>query len=207
MATRRRGICVAVGVLVLVCFLMDSARPFVVGQAGVNNKTYPRQVLIIRHAEKPSEEANSVDLSPEGKKRAGALYQLFEGSEKRPSPFPTPDFIFAARDSRHSHRSVQTVTPLASKLKRPVHADIKNEDFARLVYDIFHNPRYAGKTILICWHHGTAPQLAHALQVAEAPNLWKGSVFDRVWQIVYDEQGKATFRDRPQQLLPGDSDR
>jgi hypothetical protein len=32
-------------------------------------------------------------------------------------------------------------------------------------------------------------------------------VFDRVWQITYDAEGKAAFIDLPQRLLPGDEDR
>jgi hypothetical protein len=51
------------------------------------------------------------------------------------------------------------------------------------------------------------PKLAQDLRATDAPDSWKGSVFDRVWQITYDEQGKATIENRPQQLLSGDSDK
>ena len=35
-----------------------------------------------------------------------------------------------------------------------------------------HEPRYAGKTILVCWHHGNLPELAGKLGVKE-PKNWK----------------------------------
>jgi len=206
MAIRLRKTGVAISVLILI-FLGNPPNPFVAGQTIDKNKTYPRQVLLIRHAEKPPEEANSVDLTPEGKKRAEALHLLFEASQKRPNPFPTPDFIFAAKNTERSQRPLQTVTPLANKLKRAIVSDYKTEDFPRLVNNIFQNPKYAGKTILICWRHSKIPQLAHEFQAATAPDTWQKAVFDRVWQITFDEQGKATYRDLPQQLLAGDSEK
>jgi hypothetical protein len=38
----------------------------------------------------------------------------------------------------------------------------------------------------------------------QVPKHWDQGVFDRVWQITFDDQGKATFADRPQNLLSGD---
>ena len=174
-------------------------------------------ILIIRHAEKPQKETNDVHLSEAGKERAQRLYQLFVKSDKRPDPFPTPEFIFATHEGESSHRPVETVTPLAQKLKLTINEDYHNSIGAvvkkgktykginSLRDDIFGNAKFAGKTVLICWHHGTIPDLAHALKAKEAPSKWKGEVFDRVWQINYNEQGEATFLDRPQQLMPGDS--
>jgi len=171
------------------------------------SKTHPRQVLLIRHAEKPPEEAKSVDLSVEGKERAAALPKLFEASEKRPKPFVTPDFIFATKNTKHSHRPLETVTPLAKKLKLTINSEYADDEHAKLAEHLFQTTKYADKTILISWHHGMIPKLAQDLRATDAPDSWKGSVFDRVWQITYDEQGKATIENRPQQLLSGDSDK
>lgn len=170
-------------------------------------KTYPKQVLVIRHAEKPPEESKSLDLNAEGKERAAALPKLFEVTEKRPKPFATPEFIFATKNTKHSHRPVETVTPLAKKLKLTINSDYTDEDCGKLADHLFQNAKYADKTILICWHHGMIPRLAEQLKVAGAPSSWKGSVFDRVWQITYDAQGKTIFENLPQQLLPGDSEK
>ena len=91
------------------------------GPAQEKSTALPQRVLIIRHAEKP-QRGESVHLSPLGVERADKLYQLFRTSRDRPVPFPVPDFIFAARDSKHSHRSVETVTPLAKKLRLTVNS-------------------------------------------------------------------------------------
>ncbi len=167
--------------------------------------TYPRHILIIRHGEKPPDEAMSADLSAEGKDRAAALPKLFEKSDKRPTPFPTPDFIFAAKDSGKSQRPVQTVTPLAKQLELPINSAFTNDAPAKLAEELFGNEKYAGKTILISWRHTLTPMLAQKLNAKGFPMMWKDGVYDRVWQITYDEQGKVTFLDLPQRLMPGDS--
>jgi hypothetical protein len=177
--------------------VVPSARP-------KDSKKPQRQVLLIRHAEKPPDEAMSVHLSLAGTKRAEALPELFMKSNNRPDPLSTPQFIFATKNSKHSHRPLETVTPLARKLNLAVNTDFADDDFAKLADEILKNPRYADKTILICWHHGTLPQLARKLGTGDAPAHIKGSVFDRVWKIEFNGE-KASFSDRPQRLLPGDS--
>src|SRR5258708_5370264 len=132
-------------------------------------KTFPKQVLLIRHAEKPPAGDQSVHITEQGEKRAKALFELFETSASRPDPFPKPDFIFAARNSENSHRAVETVTPLARKLQLPVNDTIRNLSFPDLRKELFRDKRYQGKTILICWHHGTSPDLARALGATGAP--------------------------------------
>ena len=168
-------------------------------------------MLIIRHAEKP-DAANDVGLSARGKERAQRLPELFVNSTQRPMPFPRPDFIFATCNSDESHRPVDTVTPLSTKLHIPIDDKYKNKTTTEhnhgiqdLAHEIRRNPKYAGKTVLVCWHQGTIPELAHSLQAEEAPENWHSTVFDRVWQITYDNQGKAEFSDLPQRLLKGDS--
>ena len=200
---QRLGRC-GFAVLFVALIVVAASAPSGAGRA--EGKERPRRVLIIRHAEKPPPGDDSVHLSPEGKKRAEALPRLFEVSTERPTPLPPPGFIFAARNSKQSHRPTETVAALATKLRLPVNATHRNEDFPGLVREIFRSPKYAGKTVLICWHHGTAPELARRLGAVNAPHSWKGAVFDRVWEISYDD-GKATFRDRPQRLLTGDAER
>jgi broad specificity phosphatase PhoE len=170
-------------------------------------KSYPAHVLIIRHAEKPPDAAGSPDLSPRGKERARALRNLFRKSETRLKKLPTPDFIFATKDSANSKRPGETVAHLAKKLGLTVNAAYADEDFAKLAKELLSDPKYAGKTVLVCWHHGTIPELAKKLGAADAPTHWKDAVFDRVWRVDYDKKGKARFRDLPQLLLPGDSEK
>jgi streptogramin lyase len=184
---------------------------------GVVKPALPRHVLIIRHAEKPDDPAD-IHLTRRGEERAQALPQLFVASPERPDPFPTPDFLFATRPTDKSVRPIETLTPLSMKLKLPIDRGYRNflpadadvdkkvdrKGVVELADEIIGNKKYAGKTVLICWHHGTIPDLAGRLRATGYPKKWKDAVFDRVWQISYDERGAATFADRPQQL-PGDS--
>jgi hypothetical protein len=183
---------------------------------------YPQHILIIRHAEKTGDKED-VHLSRQGQQRGAVLDQLFVASQTRPDPFPTPDFIFAASHHPDSQRPVETVTPLARKLKLSINdrydsklpgapgtndekgKPAKQERMAELRDEILGSPRYAGKTILVAWRHRTIPELARTLKAGKVPEQWGDLVFDRVWQITYDDQGAATFRDRPQRLLPGDA--
>jgi hypothetical protein len=180
--------------------------------------TYPNHVLIIRHAEKPDDEDDK-HLTSRGAARAAALPSLFfipKAFRTKPSPFPTPDFIFATAESRHSNRPVETVRPLAKALRdMEIHAKHADDEYQPVVDRLFSNAKYTGKTVLICWHHGRIPKLTRAV-LAKAKNAdkvkqrvpkhWDQDVFDRVWQITFDNQDKATFVDRPQKLLFKDND-
>jgi phosphohistidine phosphatase SixA len=186
------------------------------GGAGGDNK-YPRQILIIRHAEKPKK-AGDVHLSKRGKERAKQMFALFAASAERPAPFPTPDFLFATHNTDNSHRPRETVKPLAMKLGLPLNTEYHNKEgkngIQGLSDEIFSGKQYAGKTVLVCWHHGTIPDLVKAL-LARAPNAakekrkvpkrWRDEVFDAVWLLTFEKDGKATFTVRPQRLLPGDT--
>ena len=98
------------------------------------------------------------------------------------------------------------MAPLAKRLGLKVNQEYANGDSDKLAHALLRDPRYAGKTVLICWHHGKMPELAAKLG-AKAPKHFKETVFDRVWRIDYDRAGKARFRDLPQQLLAGDSEK
>ena len=214
MIARLRSVRVGLGMVVLCAAVFWS--PFHVEQGLAQNRKYPQTILIIRHGEKTNNEKD-VHLSEAGKERAKNLHSLFTASASRPDPFPKPHFIFATHDGENSHRLVETVTPLAQRLKLPIDQEyhnslatvIKKNKKAKGIYDlrdeIFRNGKYAGKTILISWHHGMIPDLAKELKATDVPAKWGGEVFDRVWKITYDDRGAATFTNLPQRLMPGDS--
>ena len=85
---------------------------------------------------------------------------MFKKSGARPDPFPTPDFIFVTQNSKHNHRPLETVTPLAKTLKLTVNTEFPDDDVAGLAEEVFKNEMYAGKIVLICWHYGQLPKLA-----------------------------------------------
>lgn len=211
-----------VAVLLVVFMLVTVSLARAQGDAK-KNASYPQLVFIIRHAEKTGKK-NDLQLSKKGIERANVVFQMFETSKNRPSPFPTPDFIFAASNSTSSHRPLQTVIPLAMRLRLPIDYTYaskrsstpdkdagkekfpKTDDMLGLRAELFGNSNYRGKTILVSWRHSTIPELAKTLGAKKAPEKWEGTVFDRVWQLSYDDYGNVAFLDRPQRLLPGDAE-
>ena len=171
----------------------------------------PKRILIIRHAEKAVVAEASVHLSDVGETRAKRLHELFEKSADRPEPFAKPDFVFATNNTKMSHRPVETVTPLAKHLMLPINnrfhntADATRKGIADLCKEILEEEKYRGKTILVCWHHGTMTELAVGLKATKVPNRWRADRFDRVWELTYDATGVAALVDRPQRLLKEDT--
>ena len=198
------------------------------------SKSYPSVVYIIRHGEKlgasSSDKSGGPDLSIQGSARAAALPSLFAparpplscswfgGSEvfigqyKQASKvsgkklrFQTPKFIFATEQSHQSNRPVETITPLSLALGLGINSSFPNSAAGiQQLANVMQDPMYAQQVVLICWHHGTIPKLATALGVSKPPK-WKGTIFDRVWEIRYSTKGKATLRIHHQKLLYGDA--
>ncbi len=201
----------------------------------MSTNTRPGQVLIIRHGEKVGDPKKDDDggrhLSIRGSARAAALPSLFAGplpqlsckfhtkagtfvGEYRDIPlkgsaprFTAPNFIFATESSKHSKRPVETVTPLATALTLPINDRFTDDDadIKKMTNAILNEIGFAGKVVLICWHHGRIPDVAKALGITKPPK-WDGKVFDRVWQITFP-RGKASLTDLPQELMYGDKDK
>lgn len=163
-----------------------------------NMRSHPRQIIVIRHAEKPDSDTDS-GLSPRGQERASAL------AEALPRRYPHIDYLFASAPSPSSNRPVLTITPLAHKLQLPIDERFSDDQHKQLAQTLLTDPRYNNKTILICWHHGKIPQLAEDLGVTPPQNPWPSGTFDRIWQIDYNGQGVPTVHNLPQHVLPGDS--
>jgi phosphohistidine phosphatase SixA len=157
----------------------------------------PHIVMIIRHAEKPDAE-DDPNLSPRGYERAEALATVI------PARFPRPDFLIATKRSKGSDRPIETITPLSKALKEKIDSKFKDDEVAEVAEAVLHDPRYSGKTVLIAWHHGKIPELARALGETDVPDKWNPKVFDRVWEIIY-ENGTVTWKNLPQEALPGDA--
>lgn len=160
----------------------------------------PATILVIRHAEKLTD--GRIDLSPVGFQRAELMPKLFLPAGVRPD-LPMPQVLFATHLSAHSNRPVQTVTPLAAALHLPIHDNFENDDYGGLAAELL-SGRYAGKVVLVVWHHGKIPQLVTALGATPPYAPWPDQVFDRIWRIDY-VNGKATLQDLPYAIMPGDS--
>ncbi|QHN03370.1 histidine phosphatase family protein [Granulicella sp. WH15] len=162
----------------------------------------PATIYLIRHAEKLYD--GREDLSEAGFARAAVLAQLFippAGSSL--VPLERPQVLIATHASKKSNRPVETITPLAKALGLLIESNIMNDDYPELAKELL-SGKYAGKIVLVSWHHGNIPALAKALGATPPYSPWPEMQFDRIWRIDY-HAGKATLTDLPQALMPGDS--
>ncbi len=165
----------------------------------------PVVIYIFRHAEKPVGEGKDPNLTVQGFQRARAIPGLFvmAPGATQPARFPRPDFLFATAASKHSNRPVETITPLAQVLHLNINHDFADIETGPLAKELL-SGKYAGKVVVIAWHHGEIPHLAQALGVGNAPKKWDPDVFDQIWQVRWVD-GQAQLTILPQRLLPGDS--
>jgi hypothetical protein len=163
-------------------------------------------VLIIRHAENGGP---GRDLAPRGHARAEAYKNYFLNftvDSKRLEPA----VIFAAKDSKQSHRPRLTVEPFAKAAKLRIDAHFGNNQSAELAAAL--RTTEQRKVILISWRHGDIPDLLRALGAKPEDLLprgkWPGSVYDWVILLSYDQDGRliaGSTKRINEHLLPGDS--
>jgi hypothetical protein len=163
-------------------------------------------VLIIRHAE----DAGSGDgISPLGQERAEAYKNYFLNftvdSKRR-----EPTVIFAAKDSKKSHRPRLTMEPFAKAANLKIDTRFGNNQSTDLAADLRANQQ--GKVILICLRHPYIPALLRALGANPESFLpkgkWPGSVYDWIILLSFDQDGHlipSSSRRTNEHLLPGDS--
>jgi hypothetical protein len=170
------------------------------------------KIMVIRHAEKPTDSEQGVsssgtddkrDLIVQGWQRAGALACLFapfRGALQSPE-LAAPQFLFASDDS--SHRPKETITPLAAKLSLEI-----NPGFGKgQESDLVAAAKAATGVVLIAWQHENIPAIGNAItgDKTTVPQKWPGSRFDVVW--IFDlnpASGAYDFTQVPQCLLAGD---
>ena len=163
-------------------------------------------VLIIRHAE----DAGSGDgVSPLGQERAEAYKNYFLNftvdSKRR-----EPAVIFAAKDSKKSHRPRLTMEPFAKAANLKIDTRFGNKQSTELATNLRANQQ--GKVILICWRHGNISALLRALGAKPKSLLpqgrWPDAVYDWVILLSYDQGGHLipeSSRRINEHLMPGDS--
>ena len=135
------------------------------------------------------------------------------------SRFPTPHYLFATASSDASSRPLETVTPLAQALQclndpaidTQIDPSFTNdsEDIQKLVKTVLNTPaKYAGKVVLICWHHGKIPKLLRDFGVPrhelKSWDPFPSETFDVVMKITWSGT-TATMATDYQELLFGDT--
>ncbi len=117
-----------------------------------------------------------------------------------------PVALFATKidPGDHSHRTLETITPLSQRLRVLPDAHYAKSEVGELAQEVLTNLKYERRTVLICWEHHYIPKLAAALGVRPEPPKWPEEVFDRVFIITY-RGGQASLVNMPQRLMFGDS--
>lgn len=161
-------------------------------------------ILVIRHAEKPDD---GCGLSADGEARARAYVNYFKNFTLDGQPLKL-DYLFAAADSKESHRPRLTIEPTSKALGLAIDRRFKSKQFQELADEIQTRPH--GKVILIAWHHGEIPALLRAL--GTDPNQvipdakWPEDVFGWLIQLRYDSNGRLLETKRiNEKLMPDDS--
>jgi len=163
-------------------------------------------VLIIRHAENGGKDQH---LAPRGEQRAEAYKDYFL-KFTLDSKVREPQAIFAAKDSKKSHRPRLTVEPFAQAANLKIDTRFGNNQSVDLAADLRANDH--GKVILICWRHPYIPALLNALGANPKTFLpngkWPGKVYDWVILLSFDQDGRlipSSSRRINEHVLPGDS--
>jgi hypothetical protein len=147
----------------------------------------PSRILLMRHAEKP-DNPRDPGLSAAGEDRANRLTQYI------PQKFGSINFLFASAPSKHSVRPIATVTPLSKRISVDIDQSIADQDYPVLVDELLTLPKYQGGSILVCWHHGFLPDMAHELRAPSsvAPPRWPSDAFNLIWELDYQTGGAST---------------
>ncbi|HEY8671588.1 MAG TPA: histidine phosphatase family protein [Terriglobales bacterium] len=154
------------------------------------------RILLMRHAEKTGDPMDP-HLSQDGCARAAKLADFI------PATFGIPQFLIATSISKHSARPIETLEPLSTKIGVSVDAPYADQDYSALASQLLSEPRYAdaGTLIVVCWHHGNIPSMAHALRakLGSYPNPWDADVFNQILVLSYmdDAEPKITTLTEP----------
>jgi hypothetical protein len=178
------------------------------------------KIMLIRHAEKPSDDGkvqgvtadgadNPEELIVRGWQRSGALARFFaprDGKFVDPR-LAQPKTIFASGVGKHSKslRPQHTVLELATLLKITLDLKFPKGDET----DLAKAAVAATGPVLIGWEHEAIPAIVNAIvgNSTTCPQKWDGARFDLVWMLDQKAGGGWSFAQVPQLLLSGDSDK
>ncbi len=160
----------------------------------------PAQVIIIPNGEIDS----SGNLTQQGLERAGALADYITLTPNFTS-FGQPLSIFAARPTnaiaQNTQCCIQTVSPTAQLLGLPIHSGYSTQQNSSIASFILNDPKYNGKTVLICWRSDSIQALGAALGVSSPPTFASGN--NQTWLITFSSG--ASLQVLPQDLLSSDN--
>ena len=176
------------------------------------------KIIVIRHAEKPAKDGAPYGITEKGKRsseslevrgwqRAGALMNSFAPThgEIQIDSLATPQFLYASKPLRRrgSRRPIETITPLANKLRTKINTNFARFQYAKMIDEVISRKG----VVLICWQREYIPEIARQIlgNTNSAPSIWPEDRFDMCWVFDLNRRTlKYKFRQVPQALLMGD---
>ncbi|KAJ3323011.1 hypothetical protein HDV06_002457 [Boothiomyces sp. JEL0866] len=132
-----------------------------------------KTIYFIRHAEEDS--TSGKDLSPAGYKRADCLAKVFNNGE-----YPAPGTIVAQSPQDHSHRAVETATPLASVLGVGIQSSCGRDDI-ECAQELIKSSLEKVDRVLVVWEHGQLGSIA--AKFVNTALQYPKSQYDIVWVV------------------------
>ena len=154
------------------------------------------RILLMRHAEKSADPMDP-HLSSDGYARAAKLAEYIPGT------LGVPQFLFATSISKHSVRPIETIEPLSAKIGVPIDSTYADQDYGALASQLLSDQRFADASslIVVCWHHGNIPSMAHALRAnaGSYPDPWDAQVFNQILVLSFsgDDAPQVTTLTEP----------
>ncbi len=161
----------------------------------------PKEIILIRHADKLIQPNPGPFLSPLGRQRADKFSDYYLSHINTSGvidnyTFNEPDYIITTAHTAQSNRELETVMPLVTefavrhpKTGQPVLlSDVyrHGEGLAGLYQDLLKSSKFNGKTILICWHHGEIPELLDGLGTSPHQTKLADEDYDTVYHILFN---------------------
>ena len=176
-------------------------------------------IMIIRHAEKPTDELSGVHpngdasencLIARGWQRSGALVPYFApafGDVANPKLLKPSCLIAANREApgadpqEKSLREEQTLSALSDAIKVPLDVSCGKGMETRVAQIAMMQQG----PVLIAWDHHKIVEISRLISDDPAiPKEWPGTRFDMVFVFRAKPEGGYDFEQVPQMLLPGD---
>lgn len=147
--------------------------------AKIDNEKSVTTFVIVRHAEKATDDARDPSLSEAGHARAQALARLLADS-RISAAYATP-----------YRRTQQTATPTANAHGINISTYDAAIPAAQLATEL-RATHANGGTVLVVGHSNTVPDIAAALS-GQKTDVMPESEFDRIYRVRIDNKGKASL--------------
>lgn len=161
----------------------------------------PREIILIRHADKLDQAQPGPFLSELGQARAD-MFKRYYMDKVNKGLFPIPNYIITTKPTYASNREQFTVAPLVSELISQnlikqssllLNTYSHGDGLPELAKDLLKSSTFNNQVILICWHHGEIPKLLDKLGAVPLQPKLADDEYDTVYDIKFNVNGTSTM--------------